>query len=229
MSLEWQQARSGTLAWSNPVSWWWGLLTLVSGVNIAVWFALYRELPLQPAGAAGGTAGIGMMLLFCGPTFSAAPSGRFCRARTFRDLSVRHLVVEHSGRTVGGDRGRDLFRSAVGHSPAPARHDDRRGNDRECRVGDRTSDPDRGMPLMVCGADQELSRQRHRKFAVGGCLFCHRRRSLPPAAGIPWRGSRGPGHSHRKHCGLSRFSDDDRRPDVPEALADREMPMATSA
>src|SRR5262245_28310301 len=65
MSLEWQQARSGTLAWSNPVSWWWGLLTLVSGVNIAVWFALYRELPLQPAGAAGGTAGVGMMLLFC--------------------------------------------------------------------------------------------------------------------------------------------------------------------
>src|SRR4051812_15906687 len=64
MSLEWQ-ARSGSLAWSNPVSWWWGLLTLVSGVNIAVWFVLYRELPLQPAGAAGGTSGIGMMLLFC--------------------------------------------------------------------------------------------------------------------------------------------------------------------
>src|SRR6476469_454061 len=64
MSLEWQ-ARSGSLAWSNPVSWWWGLLTLVSGINIAVWFALYRELPLQPAGAAGGTSGIGMMLLFC--------------------------------------------------------------------------------------------------------------------------------------------------------------------
>src|SRR5205807_866789 len=64
MSLEWQ-ARSGSLAWSNPVSWWWGLLTLVSGVNIAVWFVLYRELPLQLAGAAGSTAGIGAMLLFC--------------------------------------------------------------------------------------------------------------------------------------------------------------------
>ena len=55
MSLEWQ-ARSGSLAWSNPVSWWWGLLTLVSGVNIAVWFVLYRELPLQPAGAASGAS-----------------------------------------------------------------------------------------------------------------------------------------------------------------------------
>ena len=58
MSLEWQ-ARSGSLAWTNPVSWWWGLLTLVSGVNIAVWFVLYRELPLQPA---GGASGIGAML-----------------------------------------------------------------------------------------------------------------------------------------------------------------------
>ena len=64
MSLEWH-ARSGSLAWSNPVSWWWGLLTLVSSVNIAVWFVLYRELPLQPTDAAGSTAGIGIMLLFC--------------------------------------------------------------------------------------------------------------------------------------------------------------------
>ena len=64
MSLEWQ-ARSGSLAWSNPVSWWWALLTLVSAINIAVWFVLYRELPLAPAGATGTTSGIGMMLLFC--------------------------------------------------------------------------------------------------------------------------------------------------------------------
>jgi hypothetical protein len=64
MSLEWQ-ARPGSLAWSNPVSWWWGLLTLVSGVNIAVWFVLYRELPLPPTGSAGTASGIGMMLLFC--------------------------------------------------------------------------------------------------------------------------------------------------------------------
>jgi hypothetical protein len=64
MSLEWQ-ARSGSLAWSNPVSWWWGLLTLVSSINIAVWFVLYRELPIHPTGVAGGASGIGMMLLFC--------------------------------------------------------------------------------------------------------------------------------------------------------------------
>ena len=59
MSLEWQ-ARSGSLAWSNPVARWWGLLTVVSGLNIAAWFVLYRELP--PVSA---TSSIGTMLLFC--------------------------------------------------------------------------------------------------------------------------------------------------------------------
>lgn len=62
MSLEWQ-ARSGSLAWSNPVARWWGLLTVVSGLNIAAWFVLYRELPIPSA--ASSTSGIGTMLLFC--------------------------------------------------------------------------------------------------------------------------------------------------------------------
>lgn len=58
MSLEWQ-ARSGSLAWTNPVSWWWGLLTLVSLVNIAVWFVLYGELPSPPTSAAGSASASG--------------------------------------------------------------------------------------------------------------------------------------------------------------------------
>ena len=62
MSLEWQ-ARSGSLAWSNPVARWWGLLAVVSGLNIATWFVLYRELPL--GFAASSTSDIGTMLLFC--------------------------------------------------------------------------------------------------------------------------------------------------------------------
>jgi hypothetical protein len=53
------------LAWSNPLSWWWGLLTLVSGVNIAVWFLLYREFREQPAGSLGGTSSVELMLLLC--------------------------------------------------------------------------------------------------------------------------------------------------------------------
>src|SRR5438552_8626184 len=64
MSLEWR-ARSSSLAWSNPLAWWWGLLTLVSGVNIAVWFVLYRQLHEQPAGNLGSASGIEIMLLLC--------------------------------------------------------------------------------------------------------------------------------------------------------------------
>jgi len=81
MSLEWP-ARSGSLVWSNPVVKWWGLLTFVSVVNIAVWFALYSELQdhrtgvavwsflthalvERQTGGASGTSGIGLMLLLC--------------------------------------------------------------------------------------------------------------------------------------------------------------------
>jgi hypothetical protein len=64
MSLGWR-ARSTSLAWSNPLAWWWSLLTLVSGVNIAVWFVLYRRLHEAPAGGLGSMSGIELMLLLC--------------------------------------------------------------------------------------------------------------------------------------------------------------------
>src|SRR6202166_1549475 len=64
MSSEWR-ARSGSLAWSNPLAWWWSLLTLVSGVNIAVWFLLYRQLHEQPTGSFGSRSDIQLMLLLC--------------------------------------------------------------------------------------------------------------------------------------------------------------------
>src|SRR5437762_818782 len=44
---------------SNPLAWWWAMLTLVSGVNIALWFLLYRELHSQPAGS------MELVLLLC--------------------------------------------------------------------------------------------------------------------------------------------------------------------
>src|ERR1700756_2325199 len=44
---------------SNPLAWWWAMLTLVSGVNVALWFLLYRELHAQPVGS------IEAMLLLC--------------------------------------------------------------------------------------------------------------------------------------------------------------------
>jgi hypothetical protein len=52
MSLEWS-ARSGSLAWSNPVARWWGLLMLVSGVNVAVWFWLNSYLQEPRIGSLG--------------------------------------------------------------------------------------------------------------------------------------------------------------------------------
>jgi hypothetical protein len=44
----------------NPLAWWWAMLTLVSGVNVALWFLLYRELHTQPVGS------MQLMLLLCG-------------------------------------------------------------------------------------------------------------------------------------------------------------------
>ena len=62
MSLQQWPIRPGFLVWSNPVAWWWALLTLVSGVNIAVWFSLYRTLQ-EPQTDLGVAPGIGVMLL----------------------------------------------------------------------------------------------------------------------------------------------------------------------
>lgn len=48
---------------SNPLAWWWVLLTLASSANIAVWFLLYSEFYGQTAGSANGASGMQLMLL----------------------------------------------------------------------------------------------------------------------------------------------------------------------
>ncbi|MGD9921974.1 MAG: hypothetical protein AB7V13_11080 [Pseudorhodoplanes sp.] len=58
-------AQPHVLVWSYPVARWWGLLTLVSVVNIAVWFVLYRNLHEPQAGSLGGRFGIELMLALC--------------------------------------------------------------------------------------------------------------------------------------------------------------------
>jgi hypothetical protein len=62
MSMEWR-GRPGSLALSNPLAWWWGLLSLVSGANIAVWLLLYRQFHEQPTGSLNSTSGIRLMLV----------------------------------------------------------------------------------------------------------------------------------------------------------------------
>jgi hypothetical protein len=70
MSLEWPArsrslAPSRSLVWSNPVAQWWALLTLVSGINIAAWFWLYRYLQQPRTGSVASTSGTELMLLLC--------------------------------------------------------------------------------------------------------------------------------------------------------------------
>jgi hypothetical protein len=104
MSSEWQ-ARSSSLAWSNPLAWWWGLLTLVSGANIAVWFLLYRQLHEQPTGSLGSTSDIELMLLLCAAyVFGCAFRSFLPRADVQRiclfDTWLSSVVVGRSVATV---------------------------------------------------------------------------------------------------------------------------------
>jgi hypothetical protein len=109
MSLEWRAARSSSLssslAWSNPLAWWWSLLTLVSGANIAVWFLLYRQLHQQPTGSPGGTSGIELMLVLCAAyVFGCAFRSLLPRADVQRiclfDTWLSSVVVGRSVATV---------------------------------------------------------------------------------------------------------------------------------
>src|ERR1700692_1283318 len=103
MSLEWR-ARSTSLAWSNPLAWWWGVLILVSGVNIGIWFLLYRQLQ-PPAASSGGTPGIEVLLLAgAGYVFGCAFRSFLPRADVQRICLFDHwlssVVVGRSVATV---------------------------------------------------------------------------------------------------------------------------------
>jgi hypothetical protein len=108
MSLELRAPSSSLpsfLAWSNPLAWWWALLTLVSGVNIAIWFSLYRWLHEEPTGSFGSTSGIELMLLLCaGYVFGCAFRSFLPRADVQRICLFDHwlssVVVGRSVATV---------------------------------------------------------------------------------------------------------------------------------
>jgi hypothetical protein len=59
------QVRSNSLAWSNPVAWWWGLLTLISSANIVVWCLLFHALHAPPAAGLDSAPGSELMLALC--------------------------------------------------------------------------------------------------------------------------------------------------------------------
>src|SRR3981081_3150914 len=104
MTLEWP-ARSSSLAWSNPLAWWWGMLTLVSGANIAAWFLLYRHFEGGRPGSFPGPSGIGLRLfLSAAYVFGCAFRSFLPRADVQRiclfDTWLSSVVVGRSVATV---------------------------------------------------------------------------------------------------------------------------------
>ena len=102
MRLE-SSARPRSLAWSNPLSWWWAMLTLVSGVNIAAWILMYRE--LHDAGGSGRIPGMQVMLLLSAAyVFGCAFRSLLPRADVQRiclfDTWLSSVVVGRSVATV---------------------------------------------------------------------------------------------------------------------------------
>ncbi len=105
------------------------MLTLVSGVNIAVWFLLYRE--LQPAAGPSSNPDVGLMLLFCAAyVFGCAFRSLLPRADVQRiclfDTWLSSVMVGRSVATVA----EVSLRGAMGDHPAPARHHDGSGDHR---------------------------------------------------------------------------------------------------
>jgi hypothetical protein len=103
MSVQWQ-TRSRALAWSNPLAWWWSLLALVSGTNIAIWFLLYRELEAEPVGGLASSGSRIMLLLCAAYVFGCAFRSLLPRADIQRiclfDTWLSSVVVGRSVATV---------------------------------------------------------------------------------------------------------------------------------
>src|SRR6516225_3118016 len=94
-----QQARS------NPLAWWWGLLTLTGSANIAFWFLLYRQFHDRTAGSLGSVSSIQPMLLLCAAyVFGCAFRSFLPRADVQRiclfDTWLSSVVVGRSVATV---------------------------------------------------------------------------------------------------------------------------------
>jgi hypothetical protein len=98
-------ARLRSLAWSNPVAWWWAFLAMVSSANMAVWFLLYRQLQEQPNSSLDNMSGIRLMLLLCaGYVFGCAFRSFLPRADVQRiclfDTWLSSVVIGRSVATV---------------------------------------------------------------------------------------------------------------------------------
>ena len=142
---------------SNPLAWWWALLTLASGGNIALWFLLYGQLraaagqqPGQRARHLGHALPLRSLCFWL--RLQILSPARGCSAH----LLVRYMAIERRHRPIRGDRSRGLLRSAVGHRPAPARPHRGSGHHREPGMDDRAADRRGAVLLMVWRVDDQL-------------------------------------------------------------------------
>jgi hypothetical protein len=90
---------------SNPVAWWWVLLSLASSGNIALWFVLYRQLHTQSMGGLDNASNVTLMLLLCAAyVFGCAFRSFLPRADVQRiclfDTWLSSVVVGRSVATV---------------------------------------------------------------------------------------------------------------------------------
>ena len=156
---------------SNPLTWWWAMLTLVSLVNIAVWFLLYRELHSQPVGS------MELMLLLCGTyVFGCAFRSVLPRADVQRiclfDTWLSSVLVGRSVATVAEVCFVAQW-AIILHQLGTVT-----GSDTVLNVAldHRAADPDRRMFFVVRRAHHQLPLQRDREFAVGRRLLPGRHR-----------------------------------------------------
>ena len=171
---------------------------------------LYRQLHGQPTGSLGSTrTGIGLMLLLCAAyVFGCAFRSFLPRADVQRiclfDTWLSSVVVGRSVATVA-----EICFAAqwaiILHQLGTMTGADTTVNAAWVIV-----------PLILIAEcfswyavlTTNYLRQRHRKFALGGCLLRRRDRPLPAAAGVRWPGSRGPRRRDRRDRGLSGVSHD---------------------
>ena len=184
MSLQ-GPAQSRSLTWSNPLAWWWLLLTLVSVINVATWFSLCYYLHSMPAGGLGSATSIQPMLLLCAAyVFGCAFRSFLPRADVQRiclfDTWLSSVMIGRSVATVAEVCFAAQWAIVLHQLGTIAGADTAVA---AC-LDDRALNRDRGMLLMARRADQELCVQRHRKFDMGGSFLHRRGRPLPPAAGV---------------------------------------------
>jgi hypothetical protein len=90
---------------TNPLPWWWALLALASGANIALWFLLYRQFHEPPTGSLDSPFNIQLMLFLCAAyVFGCAFRSLLPRADVQRiclfDTWLSSVVVGRSVATV---------------------------------------------------------------------------------------------------------------------------------